>query len=264
MREYEIGDLTGKRFGKWTVKTLSIIEGRYRYRWICECLCGTLREVEGNSLRLGKTKSCGCDGKLWLNTKIKYGRLLPIEPIQERAKGGSVKWLFQCDCGKISTHIATRVKDGSITSCGCGRINFNADISYAEIFSDYKFRAKQHGLKFELPSEYFIKLITSSCYYCGFPPNHEYNHYKRRNSKPKHLPNIEIFSIKVNGIDRINNNLGYTKENSVSCCKFCNLAKNRWPVKDFLEWLENLASHSIEAIGRVKFLIQKYELNSKD
>jgi len=28
-----------------------------------------------------------------------------------------------------------------------------------------------------------------------------------------------------NGIDRVNNTLGYTEENSVPCCKTCNLAK---------------------------------------
>jgi hypothetical protein len=60
-------DLTGKRFGRWTV--LAIHPGRRRYRtnttllWICRCDCGTERAVAGHSLRSGRTASCGCHNR---------------------------------------------------------------------------------------------------------------------------------------------------------------------------------------------------------
>ena len=28
--------------------------------WICKCQCGTIRSVDGNTLRNGKSTSCGC------------------------------------------------------------------------------------------------------------------------------------------------------------------------------------------------------------
>lgn len=64
-----INDLTGKKFGRWTViklhhkKQLFNKEGirkRYLYYWLCKCDCGTERAVLGNSLTTGQTKSCGC------------------------------------------------------------------------------------------------------------------------------------------------------------------------------------------------------------
>ena len=52
-------DLTGKRFGSWTV--LSLSETRYIQRkWHCRCDCGTEREVQGTALRNGISQSCGC------------------------------------------------------------------------------------------------------------------------------------------------------------------------------------------------------------
>ena len=38
------------------------------------------------------------------------------------------------------------------------------------------------------------------------------------------------------GIDRIDSNDNYTKENSVPCCRICNYAKSNMDVNDFQEW----------------------------
>jgi len=58
-------DLTGKRFGRWTV--LAVCPERRRYRsclivcWLCRCDCdGTERVVTGGSLRAGISTNCGC------------------------------------------------------------------------------------------------------------------------------------------------------------------------------------------------------------
>lgn len=56
-------DLTGKRFGRWTVirKTDSIGNGQKPcIYWECQCDCGETREVAGNSLKSGISLSCGC------------------------------------------------------------------------------------------------------------------------------------------------------------------------------------------------------------
>jgi hypothetical protein len=56
-------DLTGSQFGRWCV----LGPGRIRMRtcgplayWLCQCECGTRREVGVRSLRDGSSASCGC------------------------------------------------------------------------------------------------------------------------------------------------------------------------------------------------------------
>lgn len=48
-------DLTGKRFGR-----LVVIKYAGKLKWLCKCDCGTIKEVNGESLRRKQTQSCGC------------------------------------------------------------------------------------------------------------------------------------------------------------------------------------------------------------
>jgi hypothetical protein len=61
----------------------------------------------------------------------------------------------------------------------------------------------KRGYTVELNFENYTELVSKECYYCGF-----YN------------------SKEAIGIDRINNDLHYTKENSVPCCETCNRIKH--------------------------------------
>ena len=51
-------DLTGQRFGRWTV--LEYVGYEKGVMWRCKCDCGTERNVRSDHLRYGKTISCGC------------------------------------------------------------------------------------------------------------------------------------------------------------------------------------------------------------
>jgi len=54
-------DLTGQRFGRWSVLALHPERsGCGRARWCCRCICGTERIVDGNNLRSGRSTSCRC------------------------------------------------------------------------------------------------------------------------------------------------------------------------------------------------------------
>ena len=39
--------------------------------------------------------------------------------------------------------------------------------------------------------------------------------------------------LKCNGVDRVDNTKGYSVDNSVPCCKFCNTAKHTMSEGDF-------------------------------
>jgi hypothetical protein len=52
-------DLTGQRFGRWTVIGPSARTGAYK-RWLCRCECGQQRRVIADNLERGRSTSCGC------------------------------------------------------------------------------------------------------------------------------------------------------------------------------------------------------------
>lgn len=58
-------DLTGQRFGRWTVirraPLMAKAKNGERNGWLCQCDCGTMRVVLTRHLVGGKSKSCGCD-----------------------------------------------------------------------------------------------------------------------------------------------------------------------------------------------------------
>jgi hypothetical protein len=55
-----IVQLSGKVFGKLTVNRIIGPDKHGMMVWLCTCECGNVKPVSSNSLRTGKTKSCGC------------------------------------------------------------------------------------------------------------------------------------------------------------------------------------------------------------
>lgn len=53
-------DRIGQKFGRWIVLAEAEKAGNGRLRWLCQCECGIVRVVSGNSLGGGSTRSCGC------------------------------------------------------------------------------------------------------------------------------------------------------------------------------------------------------------
>jgi len=66
------------------------------------------------------------------------------------------------------------------------------------------YKAKHEHHMMDIPKEEYLKLIASPCEYCGHDLLHETGC----------------------GLDRLNNNLGYTTNNVVPCCGVCNQIKN--------------------------------------
>lgn len=77
-------------------------------------------------------------------------------------------------------------------------------------YKDYQRSAISRKKSFEISEEVFDKVRLQNCYLCG-----------KQNSLD-HL----------NGIDRVNNDVGYTKENIKSCCWDCNGLKRDYKLDD--------------------------------
>lgn len=73
-----------------------------------------------------------------------------------------------------------------------------------------------------------------SCFYCGLKSSNE------KRDKKKNGKYISDEIIKYNGIDRIDNTKGYTKDNIVACCKHCNYAKRSMTTKEFLSFVKRI------------------------
>ena len=98
--------------------------------------------------------------------------------------------------------------------------------------SQYRRGAKRRGIVYELSVPEFQTLIESDCHYCGMSP--QMKHVFRRE-------NDNVFY--RNGIDRVDNNLGYISTNVVPCCRACNVAKNNMNKEDFLGLIERIYNH---------------------
>lgn len=112
-------------------------------------------------------------------------------------------------------------------------INTTSDrLSLKALWYDYRKSARRRNLEFTLSLDDFEFITSSNCEYCGLPAVRVFNDYGR--FKTPYL---------CNGIDRVNNELGYTKENCVACCKECNFAKGRLAQSEFYEWIRRIVAH---------------------
>ena len=107
------------------------------------------------------------------------------------------------------------------------------------LFRYSKENAARRNHDFVLSFEDFNDLIMQNCFYCNEPP---------RESSEKLISdrgNSSQPPLFYNGIDRIDSNLGYIKENCVPCCPTCNymkriLSKNEfyYRIKKIYEFLD--------------------------
>lgn len=153
-------------------------------------------------------------------TGQKFGKLIAVKYLGKR------KWLCVCECGKEKI----KYNNGftAISSCGCGRKRLpKGQPGLNWLIYRYKRQARQRSLPWELSNEQVQTLTSRPCYYCGVQPKQQSNDYT------------------YNGIDRLNNNLGYAIKNCVACCGQCNYAKRDLSVSEFTEWVLSIFYHHI-------------------
>jgi hypothetical protein len=120
----------------------------------------------------------------------------------------------------FSKTISTKAGVASLCrSCSCSLTKkFNNTLK--GYFSRYKTEAKRRQLNFDISFEEFEDLIKeNNCHYCGQ---------------------------EAKGIDRINSDLGYAKNNCVNCCFVCNRIKMDLTKEElFLKLKQIIIKHNI-------------------
>lgn len=101
-------DLTHKQFNDWYV--LSYAGNRL---WNCQCSCGKVKQVRGELLRSGRSKSCGHSKDINYLKDKQFGQWT-VQGIGEIP--GTL--LCKCSCGTLKSVRRTHLLDGTSLSCG--------------------------------------------------------------------------------------------------------------------------------------------------
>lgn len=112
----------GFRVGKLTVESRTEERKNSYVVWKCRCDCGGEILLDTRALQRGAIRDCGC-GRIKPGMKDltgrRFGRLVCLEPTEQRAKSGGTIWRCQCDCGRICLAVSTQLTHGYKKSCGC-------------------------------------------------------------------------------------------------------------------------------------------------
>jgi hypothetical protein len=156
-----------------------------------------------------------------------FGRLTVLSRVDD-SKFGSLIWNCMCSCGKNTVKDSHSLRSGRCKSCGCLREGFldKALSSKNNLYLVYKKSAKKRGFSFSLSFEEIMALTQQNCYYCGSPPN---KYFKAPSARE---------GTYYNGVDRIDNDQGYERNNSITCCTDCNKAKSSLNKEEFLNWIK--------------------------
>ncbi len=226
-------DLTGCIFGK--LKVIKVLEERdikQNVQWECKCTCGNIKIYPTNYLK--KVSSCGCNMKNYIRDYSgKTHNSLKILNFEGKNKYNCLLYKIECKCGKYFVAEANDILSSKIRSCGCRFYNKltkkqikNSLISCA--YSGYKMSARSRKIKFDIDKATFESYILKNCEYCGSGPSNI--------KKVKHFSQVLCY----NGLDRVDNKIGYQVDNIKTCCKNCNLAKRQMTLNEFYQWINRL------------------------
>lgn len=164
-----------------------------------------------------------------------------------KLESGATKaqWLCECLlCGKSVIKSTQTIQ--SCNSCGCqwrdrgykvknsGRKSpINTDVGVNTLISIYKSNSRKRNIEFNLSYQEFKNLINGECFYCG---EKDSNILKKKG----------YVDFKYNGIDRVNNDIGYTIDNCITCCRECNRMKRNSKLDDFYARCYRIIKRKIE------------------
>lgn len=104
---------------------------------------------------------------------------------------------------------------------------------YRRIRSDAKFAKREFAIDFD----WFVRVCHLPCYYCGASDGNS------TTVPSKVVGDVLLKDFRYNGLDRIDNAIGYRESNCVPCCIICNRAKNSMSYSDFIHWINSMIKY---------------------
>lgn len=181
-------------------------------------------------------------------TGKRFGRLVAVQRNVFKRKCGqwSSRYQCQCDCGATTYVDLSNLTSGATRSCGCLRREEvsqrkrlpDRHVALRQVWNYYRRNATMRSLDWGLEFDEFSKIVLSHCHYCGAEPCNE---TKIRSFTLGQEASHRVF--RTNGVDRIDNGIGYNSDNCVPACKRCNIAKSTMSKGEFLSWIETVHNH---------------------
>ena len=176
---------------------------------------------------------------------LKFEKLTVIESLSERGNVNQIRYKCICDCGKEHITSGESIRSGKSKSCGCNRLtppNKNKDridAIWKQLFkSTIEKRSKKRKIISDITFDYFKEISQKPCFYCGLIESNF------QNDRSVITEFVSDTVIRYNGIDRVDSNKGYTKDNSVPCCKYCNTAKNIMTQIEFKQFIKRVYEYN--------------------
>lgn len=282
--------LVGHRFGRWVVLAQTSGGRRGAPTIChCRCDCGTLRDIPYGNLQQDVTRSCGClhrlpEGQAGLNKviggykrsarqrRLEYALTTDqvatltkqpcyycgVEPQQVRQERSArsryvyngldrldgalgyvasnvVPACWQCNRSKGTNPQAEFVA----WAARIRRPSFDwpdsekpLPAAFRKVWNNYRSKARWRKLPWGLTRSQAWSLHQSKCAFCGAEPQNGSD------------------EAQYSGIDRLDNDQGYTKANCVPACAVCNMAKREMSVDDFVLWAGRVRLHQSTAISQ--------------
>jgi len=165
-----------------------------------------------------------------------------MEFLRSELRGKNKVYICQCKCGKEKVFWKKSAMDKQ-KSCGCliddEGLSGKQRRSMLTRMQGYKNGAKKRGFVWDLTYKQFVQISSKNCFYCNTEPK-EWDCMTNSPSLKKDSPNVNPsdYKIRFNGVDRIDGAKGYTIDNVVPCCTFCNRSKSDLELEKFKENIE--------------------------
>lgn len=182
-----------------------------------------------------------------------FSRLTVKQELSHRTKNGDVVWLCECVCGKTIEANTRKLNSNHVRSCGCLRNDSDrrTELFFERTKQDPFLTHKVHGVrqnairsnkKIDLSAEDICFLVTQKCFYC--------NSLEIEQGMLRRFKGNKKWIKPTNGIDRIDSEFGYTKDNVRPCCSNCNYMKRTLSEDEFFKHIEKLYNNLIK-IGKL-------------
>jgi hypothetical protein len=214
----------------------------------CDCGREYERALKTVFRKTDQVESCGgCPGPDDL-TGQRFGKLTvvrwqasqkPSKSVSARRNGKWIRrWLCVCnECGKEIAVTESRLADPSYPACGCGNRAPRlpaGEAAFNRTLTVYRKGAQSRNHPWELTRDDFRRLTSMNCHYCGGAPAMVTKVDRINGSSETYT---------YNGIDRVDNALGYFIGNVAPACWNCNHSKVDLSLDAYLAWGARFAAY---------------------
>lgn len=165
----KIKEIIGNKYGKLLVIDFHSERGNNnQIMYSCKCDCGNLHITSGESIRSGKSKSCGCNRKNPPNKEVNREYAIWKQLYKSTIEKRNKKWkVEQCD---IDLDNFISLSKGNCFYCGVAPTNTTTDRHRKT--KEERLVVKYNGIdRIDSNKHYYLENIVTCCKHCNTAKN---------------------------------------------------------------------------------------------